>query len=275
MFFRIDDLHALRESCQDDSGEGNDSFAYICISQVSARLPKPLQRVLETKNLGFLWAGRIAFAIKLSPLLQHLSAMASPYRIESLGPDVFWPLLRKHHASTFQSNMRVPIAKLLSEEELAAGKRLLRNMGKPFSVHLALFADGDLVGWSFGRQTDFETYYMTSSGILPEHRRKGLYTELLKETIRLVKAEGFQIIHSRHTATNNAVIIPKLKAGFIISSMEISDPFGTLIHLRYYCNSKRRAVMDFRSGEAFPCDEVKGHLGFVHPSGDMEEPRND
>ena len=191
--------------------------------------------------------------------------LPSPYRIEVMERDEFWPLLKEPQSKTFQTNMRVNIRKLLSDEELEAAKRLKKNMGQPFSLQLGLFAGEELVGWSYGWQSDFESYYMTNSGVLPGHRRKGLYTALLHETIRIAKAEGFQILHSRHTATNNSVLIPKLKAGFIISSMEISDPFGTLIHLRYYCNPKRRALMDFRSGESMPDDELKGLLGLLPP----------
>jgi hypothetical protein len=56
------------------------------------------------------------------------------------------------------------------------------------------------------------------------------------------------------------VIIPKLKAGFVITSMELSDVFGLLVHLSYYTNSLRRKVLEFRTGEALPDDEVRRAL---------------
>ena len=155
---------------------------------------------------------------------------------------------------------------LLSTAEMDAMKRLQKNMGNPFRINLGLFREDELVGWSYGWQEDRETYYMTNSAVLPEHRRKGLYTALLQETIQIAREEGFQILYSRHTATNNSVIIPKLKAGFVISSMEISDVFGTLILLRYYCNPKRRALMDFRSGEEPPTPEVLEMLNLTGSS---------
>ena len=60
---------------------------------------------------------------------------------------------------------------------------------------------------------------------------------------------GFQEIYSKHTITNNAVIIPKLKAGFIISSMEVSDLFGTLVNLSYYPKALRKKILDYRVGQ--------------------------
>lgn len=72
---------------------------------------------------------------------------------------------------------------------------------------------------------------MTNTGILEEHRRRGLYTALLPVVLNQLRQKGFQIVFSRHTLTNNAVIIPKLKAGFVISGFEVDDRFGTLVQL--------------------------------------------
>ena len=119
-----------------------------------------------------------------------------------------------------------------------------------FEIYIAVFdKDNNLVGWSYGWQTDQMTYYMCNSAILSEHRRKGLYSELLRVNLDVLTTKGFQLIYSRHTATNNSVIIPKLKAGFVIGGMEIDDVFGTMIVLKYFSNEKRRRVMDYRVGE--------------------------
>jgi len=64
-------------------------------------------------------------------------------------------------------------------------------------------------------------------------------------------------VTSRHNATNNSVLIPKLKENFIISKMELDDIFGVLIHLHYYANTTRRKIMDYRSGQLKPDDQIK------------------
>lgn len=119
-----------------------------------------------------------------------------------------------------------------------------------FEIYIGVFDQGNnLVGWSYGWQTDQMTYYMCNSAILSKHRRNGLYRELLRVNLDILTSKGFQLIYSRHTATNNSVIIPKLKAGFVIGGIEIDDVFGTMVILKYFSNEKRRRVMDFRVGE--------------------------
>ena len=190
-------------------------------------------------------------------------SLPEPYRIERMDVDSLFLLIKPLQNTIFQTNLRVPVYQFLSSIELDKLKKLQENMGSPFRINLGLFCGQELVGWSYGWQENRETYYMTNSAVVPEHPRKGLYSALLNKTLQIAREEGFQIIYSRHTATNNAVIIPKLKAGFLISSMEISDPFGTLVILRYYCNPKRRALMDFRCGEDQPTSEVKKLLNLM------------
>jgi hypothetical protein len=83
-----------------------------------------------------------------------------------------------------------------------------------------------------------------------------------REEFSSTQEAGFQVIRSSHQATNNAVIIPKLTFGFIIAGMEICDQYGTLVHLDYFTNERRRRVMDFRCGLARPEPEVAKLLGF-------------
>ena len=98
---------------------------------------------------------------------------------------------------------------------------------------------------------------MTSSGILPGHRRRGLYRSLIPVVLEYARNEGFQAVVSRHTLTNNAVIIPKLKAGFVISGFDVSDRFGTLVQLSYLFNPLRRKVFDVQVGQRGLDDEVR------------------
>lgn len=78
--------------------------------------------------------------------------------------------------------------------------------------------------------------------------------------IEVIRSEGFQIIYSRHAATNSSVIVPKLKSGFVISGFELSDTFGTLVHLTYFTNPIRKKVMEFRCGDLRPDEELKSLL---------------
>lgn len=135
--------------------------------------------------------------------------------------------------------------------------KLKSKLGTPIRINLGVFDKDKLIGWSWGFQESPAKYYMCNSAIIPEYRRKGLYTKLIKEVLLKAKEYGFQEIYSRHTATNNAVIIPKLKAGFKITSMEISDMFGTLIHLSYHTNKTRNKIFEYRVGQLKPDQEIK------------------
>ena len=61
-------------------------------------------------------------------------------------------------------------------------------------------------------------------------------------------------------ATNSAVLVPKLKAGFIITAFEMSDVYGLLVHMSYFANPVRRKAMNFRSGMTIPDEELRMFL---------------
>lgn len=153
------------------------------------------------------------------------------------------------------------VLKLLSEEEKAQTQLLGKNLSQLVSLYLGVFFGDEFCGWFSGNQMDHETFYMRNSAIIPAHRRKGLYTALMQHVLSQAQSLGFQIVLSRHHTTNNPIIIPKLKIGFIISAIELSDRFGAVVHLRYYFNGNRRSAMDVRSGEKRPRALVKSALG--------------
>ncbi len=180
------------------------------------------------------------------------------YEVRVLGPKEFDKLYQEHRVEVFQEDHSFPLWDVLSKEELDNVKRLGQNMGEPYKLCLAVFdKDNNFIGWSWGFQENSTTYYMCNSAVLPEYRRHGVYGAMLDKCLAILEAEGFQLVYSRHCATNNSVIIPKLKAGFIISKMEMDDKFGVLIHLHYYYNEKRKKIMDYRAGQLKPDEEIK------------------
>ncbi|WP_413944366.1 GNAT family N-acetyltransferase [Bdellovibrio sp. HCB-162] len=150
---------------------------------------------------------------------------------------------------------------ILSDLEKENLKKLNKNLSGVYALRLGVYKGDEFCGWFCGEQHSAESFYMRNTAIYPDHRRKGLYTSVLEEVMRRVKAEGFQIIYSRHNTTNNAIIIPKLKAGFKITTLEVSERFGTLVHLTYFFNDVRSQILDFRSGNSKPSKEVKQALG--------------
>lgn len=178
--------------------------------------------------------------------------------IKSLSEDEFRPLYRKYRAEVFEDDHSYVLRDLLDDQELLAMKRLGQNLGAIYELNLAAYdSEGNFVGWCWGFQENSTEFYMCNSAVLPGYRRQGIYSKLLDKCLSMLKDDGFQMVYSRHCATNNPILIPKLKAGFIISKMEIDDRFGVLIHLHYYFNKTRKKIMDYRSGQLSPDEEIK------------------
>ena len=131
------------------------------------------------------------------------------------------------------------------------------NSKDHYRINLGLFYKNKFVGWSWGVQETAVTFYMCNSAILKQHRRKGLYKILMSEIVKRAEAKGFMYIYSRHIITNNDILIPKLKAGFKITNFELSERFGTMVHLTYFPQKVRNDILDFRSGLKRPSEKMK------------------
>ncbi|MBI3259833.1 MAG: GNAT family N-acetyltransferase [Ignavibacteriae bacterium] len=166
-------------------------------------------------------------------------------------------IISQYHDEFFENNIDFDVTDSLSESEKEAMKILSHNMGKPYRLNIAIFHGEQCIGWHYGWQENSEKFYMCNTAIFPEYRKQGVYSALLPHILSIIKKQGFQILYSRHHSTNNAVIIPKLRIGFVISGFEISDRFGTLVHLSYYFNPLRRKAMQFRTGDMRPDDELR------------------
>ena len=162
----------------------------------------------------------------------------------------FMPLFRENRPKLFGENNDVNYALYWSDEEHEKFKALQKKCSTDIRFYL-LCKDGDKVaGWSWGTQLDAEEFYMVNSAVFPEYRNRGVYKTMMNMMIAKAKDEGFQIISSKHRATNNAVLVPKLKAGFKLIAMKLHPRFGVLVELHYYTNEKMNGLLDYRTGES-------------------------
>lgn len=190
-----------------------------------------------------------------------MGQLPAGYEIRQLSDEEFKKHWEQQATKIFDQNSQIfRLHSYLNEEEKTKAGILGSILGTAFHLNLGLYHKGEFVGWSAGHQESAETFYMRNSAVLPDHRRKGLYAILLDHVVRDVMAKGFQKIYSRHSATNNSVIIPKLKYGFMITSLEVTDTFGVLVHLSYFPKELRRKMMVYRVGDMKPDDEIKGCL---------------
>ena len=175
------------------------------------------------------------------------SVLFGNYTLRVMDDAGFDPLYREYRPIIFPTLLGFDVQQALSMEEQTATARLRERMGTPFRLNVAIYHNQEFIGWSFGRQESAEKYYMVSTAILPQHQGKGIYSALLPRILGVLQREGFQIVYSRHVATNNQVLVPKLKAGFVITGIEVSDVFGVLVHLSYFFNPLRRNVPNEQS----------------------------
>lgn len=142
----------------------------------------------------------------------------------------------------------------MSTAARARVKDLASSVGERQRLTLAVFDDGEMVGWSFGWQLSMDSaaFYMANSCVLESHRRRGLYQVMLQRILTLTEEMGFQSISSRHLAGNNPILIAKLQAGFQIAGLELSEVHGSLVLLRYFHNLVRREAYQVRTGAERP-----------------------
>jgi ribosomal protein S18 acetylase RimI-like enzyme len=146
------------------------------------------------------------------------------------------------------------LADVLAEEATRWSQVFDPESDFPEQLRIGAFVDGQLVGWSYSRREDNQLH-MINSGVLAEFRGRGIYSDLVKATIAYADAHGFLKIVSRHVPSNNAVMIPKLRLGFIVSAFEYSEVYGPLVHLTYLISLKRRELYQTRSMPIVPSSE--------------------
>ncbi len=167
------------------------------------------------------------------------------------------PFIEQIMSTVFSQEQHLSSSYAYSEAEQEAIWLLEDKIAARFIFAMGIFQGDTFVGWHIGNQFKADTFEMTSTGILQEHRRRGLYTALISIALAHARSAGFQVVSSRHNMTNNAVIIPKLKAGFVIGGLEVSDRFGTLVKLSYYFNPLHRKMIDVRVGQRKLDDETR------------------
>lgn len=109
------------------------------------------------------------------------------------------------------------------------------------------YAGEELVGWSCGWMERGNVFHMANSGVVPAHRRRGVYSLLLSTVREHAGSCGAVVIRSRHSVLNNPVIIAKLQAGFHVSGLSQSAQMGTLVELSFHFSEMRQALFRSRS----------------------------
>jgi len=167
----------------------------------------------------------------------------------------FSTFFRENRSKVFSNDFDFDIEKVLSDQEKEKRKNNWEAFRGIHRYYLVAKVKDEIIAWAFGMQKSAEDYYMINSAVLPNYRRQGIYTQMMKMAVDLVSRQGFQRIYSKHKMCNNHILIPKLKFGFIITGFEVNDTFGNLVELSYYTNPVRRELLEIRIGTKKPDSE--------------------
>jgi hypothetical protein len=177
------------------------------------------------------------------------------YFVKEVSVDEWHSFFEEHVNQVFPDEQSIPLNFLLSQPEQTKLDRLQTNLSQRKELYFLLLDEDKPIGWHFGFQRSELEYFMANTGILPEYRNRKVYSSFLTYAIQRLTDEGFQYITSIHHATNNAVLIPKLKAGFLIQSfgfliqtMILESNYGPMIQLVYPTKAAYRKLFEPQFG---------------------------
>lgn len=145
------------------------------------------------------------------------------------------------------ADVQQPSAELALTLTAEASTRASSAFSHSPMYRLGAYSEEELVGWSYGWMERGSVFYMANSGVVPSHRRKGVYSSLLSAIREYASSNGAVAIRSQHSVLNNPVIIAKLRAGFHISGLSQSAQMGTLVELIFHFSEKRHGLFRTRS----------------------------
>ena len=182
------------------------------------------------------------------------------YTVEEMPAEPFNEMLDELFPKAFPDLVAFNYRDLFTDQQRYDVERLRQRLRDRFVLRLVVRYGDDVAGWSLGVQNTAEQFRMANSAVLPEHRGKGLYSALLKYVLDRVRAEGFQTVFSHHHPTNTAVLIAKIKAGFIITGMEVTDDYGALVNLTCFFDQRRIHALGVRACAERATGDVREQL---------------
>ena len=134
-----------------------------------------------------------------------------------------------------------------SEERQQKRKEIAEKfIGNVFALNI-LFTEkssGQPIGWIMGEQTDFETFYLRSSGFIPKYRRQQIYTTAHAALEDFLKKRGFERIASDHMPNNKPMLILKIRNDYVINNMTLDERFGPMVRLVKLLHSDRQSFYE-------------------------------
>ncbi|MCW3128335.1 MAG: hypothetical protein JWO03_3993 [Bacteroidetes bacterium] len=172
----------------------------------------------------------------------------------------FTAFFEQNRPKVFEDISYIPVEDYMTGAEMQRRKDYDDMVRGHYELRIFIMYGDEIIGWHVGRQGMRDTGNMSNTGIFKEHRGKGVYAALLPRVLEIFREQGFAKVYSKHHASNNAVIIPKLKAGFVITGFDIDERYGLFVVLTYIFNEQRLNVYKYRVGSLKPDEEIRKYL---------------
>jgi GNAT superfamily N-acetyltransferase len=182
------------------------------------------------------------------------------YTAKEVSSFEFSLIFKEYRQKIFNQDLDFHFLEALSEGEKESRNRLADNLRAVYQLHFLIYHEDVLIGWSFGVQRSQEEFHMVNTAIFPEFQGRGVYSRFLAHLLEFLSKQGFQVVSSRHRPSNVKVLVPKLKAGFLITGMQVTDIFGVLVELSYYFNQARADALRYRMGSRLKDERVKSYF---------------
>lgn len=180
----------------------------------------------------------------------HMSEpLLGRYRIELVDHDAWLASFDAAKGEVFPGDANMDITRAWSEAQRQRFDELNSVFGVPLQHNIVLHdleQDDAVMGWAYGVQDQRATWYMAITAIHPDWRGKGIYSAFLRRQLECLREAGFREVLSRHHADNNRVLIAKLRAGFFITTFELTPNYGLMVHLRYNFSDDMRQIYSWR-----------------------------
>lgn len=84
-------------------------------------------------------------------------------------------------------------------------------------MRVMALANGEMVGYAFGWLMDDGKFFLASSAVDPDFRRRGIYYEMHRVLTAAASEMGAHTFWSQHRSANNAILIAKLRLGYKVT----------------------------------------------------------
>lgn len=158
-----------------------------------------------------------------------------PFSVTWGSLDTLVAFMTRHHADLFGSDA---IAGRWHADPMTPAKaRFLAE------TDIFLVRDGDaVIGHLIGHPSDWSTYYLRSTALLPEHRGNTIPI-LIKRITEILRSAGVERMELDATPTNGPTnIIMQSRQGYVATGTLNTDRWGTLVRLTKFLNVDAEGV---------------------------------